>query len=1233
MYLSLLRRQVRAISIIACALALLVTPSLASGLAPTPAQGGIELLLGIDAERNSPVPLEGQVLEGDAHIFTSETPEISDVFFFLDVPSATGPVFQHESHAPYDFAGTAAGNLNRPFDTTTLPDGLHRIEIVVIFDDGSIEEAGADFIVQNSQIGQLLFTPFSFDLVVPEQGTVTAAATLETTQNEVISFDLAESADWLTLGALSGTTPAQIDLTIDSTGLPPGFYTTDVVASADGRPDVNLTVQVEVESTAGDLVLTPAALSLELASGESETLSFEITTEENGNVPFTLFESSPWLTLSSFSGTTPASVNAIVDASALADGVFQTTIVAASPGRPSVSVVVDLVVQSPPPVFAFMPGSVEIELEPDSFGMATVQLDNLEGFVAMFELIESADWLELSSLSGTTPATFDLLFDSTGLAPGVFQTNVEAFREGAASAFLSVELSVGDDGFCTPLPCQDILVDLPVALEFLADAGGIDDQFGVGTGFTTIDAPNGADSYRPDLLTVNTAEGLLELTTTRGIHFRGANDQVNTLGVGFDASAGVSVVRTTLVEPTVGTGNFEQGGLFLGTDDDNYIKFVVASTRNGSIVQALLEVDGTPVFQRSTSPIDFTQVDIELEMEIQPEFGAVICYASLNGAPRTVIATVFPPEFILNLDPDVVDPAIGTSSFAGVFGTHRFGPQPVVWSFRGFEIDPQGSTGAPELVFSQDDLSLTVEPDAQASQNVTLDVTSGAPVAYTLEETIPWLELDALSGMTPGTITFTVDSTGLPDGVFEGTVTATANGLEPLEFPVSLTVETPVGDLVFSPASVGFELAPAEMETRSVVLSTSGASETNFVLTGGASWLTLNQLSGSTPATLELTADATGLADGVFQATLLASSPDAPDVTLSVELVVASPGGAFVLAPASLDFVLGAFSQDVAAANVSATTGEAIPFTITESEDWLSVSQTTGVTPASFDVMVDSSGLSDGVFVAEVIIARDGDGPGFADQTLTVQLTVGTMGDCFPLPCDQVLVDLPYTLTFAQDEGGILDSGGVGTGFTTIDAPDDSDGYRPDLLVVNTFDAVLELTTTRGLHHRDANSQDNTLGVGVDVSSQTATARTTLLEPNVGTGRFEQAGLWFGVDNDNFVKFVVASTRSGSLLQGVIEVNGVPVDTTNDLPMDFTGMDVELELLIDPVTLMVTGFAQVGTQARREIFSFSAPPAFFSLEPSVINPQIGVSSFVGVFGSHRFGPSPVVYRFSDFSVE
>lgn len=49
----------------------------------------------------------------------------------------------------------------------------------------------------------------------------------------------------------------------------------------------------------------------------------------------------------------------------------------------------------------------------------------------------------------------------------------------------------------------------------------------------------------------------------------------------------------------------------------------------------------------------------------------------------------------------------------------------------------------------------------------------------------------------------------------------------------------------------------------------------------------------------------------------------------------------------------------------------------------------------------------------------------------------------------------------------------------------------------------------------------------------------TLLRPNDGTGRFEQSGIWFGIDEDNYIKLCVMSTPSGLVMHTLMEARSL----------------------------------------------------------------------------------------------
>ena len=204
---------------------------------------------------------------------------------------------------------------------------------------------------------------------------------------------------------------------------------------------------------------------------------------------------------------------------------------------------------------------------------------------------------------------------------------------------------------------------------------------------------------------------------------------------------------------------------------------------------------------------------------------------------------------------------------------------------------------------------------------------------------------------------------------------------------------------------------------------------------------------------------------------------------------------------------------------------------------------------------------------------------------------------CSPLPCSDALVDdLPLLLDFDGDHQGVLDGKGAGTGLTWVDQPSKGTGYIPANLAVDEGAGTLNLTTTKGIAIGSTNSLDNALSVGVDAPSQKTAITTTIARPPAGTGKYEQAGLWFGNNEDNYSKVVVVSTRSGTIIEHLLEVNGSTVSSQKSGPLNLTGKAVTLKLVANPSDRTVTASYRIGTESEKTLGHVAPPGEFFSFD-------------------------------------
>lgn len=259
--------------------------------------------------------------------------------------------------------------------------------------------------------------------------------------------------------------------------------------------------------------------------------------------------------------------------------------------------------------------------------------------------------------------------------------------------------------------------------------------------------------------------------------------------------------------------------------------------------------------------------------------------------------------------------------------------------------------------------------------------------------------------------------------------------------------------------------------------------------------------------------------------------------------------------------------------------------------------------------------------------------PAYADDTELPSAPPDAPVACAPLPCAQVKVTAPYRLDFSADHGGAADANGVGTGFTYVDPPAAGTGYIASNLVVDTTGAgTLDITTTSGIAIGMTNTQDNTLGIGIDAANQVVVLDAKLGALPAMTGGYEQAGLWFGNNQDNYVKLVVQSAPSGLQIQYLVEANGAFVWEHNTGPQNIAAATIALQLKAESATRLVTGSYSVNGGPLTFLGQYPVPAGFFSLPPAVVDPTIGTATFGGIFATHRMAAAPVVFKFDSFAL-
>jgi uncharacterized protein (TIGR03437 family) len=296
-----------------------------------------------------------------------------------------------------------------------------------------------------------------------------------------------------------------------------------------------------------------------------------------------------------------------------------------------------------------------------------------------------------------------------------------------------------------------------------------------------------------------------------------------------------------------------------------------------------------------------------------------------------------------------------------------------------------------------------------AAQLITVSATSGIGVALTASASTSsggnWLSVSPASATTPGTLTVSVNPTGLTAGTYQGYITIGSTGIAtaPAAIPVTLTVGQQV---TFTPTSLALTVpASGGIASQTLLVGSSGSGLT-YTATPSVSWLSVSPATGTVPASLTVTANATGLTAGSYSGYITISTPGSLNSSVSVSVYL-TVGSALAISRSSLSFAYVPGGTTPAAQAVTVTTGSsnaAYTAVTSSAGNWLSVDAPSGTTPATFNVSVNPVGLTAGFYSGTVRISAPSVSSSYT--TISVTLTVG-----------QVLAPSSSYLNFAYQPG------------------------------------------------------------------------------------------------------------------------------------------------------------------------------------------------------------------------
>ena len=271
-----------------------------------------------------------------------------------------------------------------------------------------------------------------------------------------------------------------------------------------------------------------------------------------------------------------------------------------------------------------------------------------------------------------------------------------------------------------------------------------------------------------------------------------------------------------------------------------------------------------------------------------------------------------------------------------------------------------------------------------------------------------WLAVAPQSGTATiaGTNLNVLASPGiLSAGTYRGTITITATGPggaavadSPMTIPVVFQVNA--GTISSDTTSLNFTQVAGGSAPASQSIKVSGVPNAiNFTATAsadnGGTWLTVSPASGTSPATIQVSANAGTLAVGSYTGKVTITAANPPGATgspivIPVTLTVAS-GQTLTASPNNVNFAYILGTANPANQTVAlSSTGGASPFSVKIDQGtgtWLTVQPSSGNTPANLTFAANPQGLAAGKYTATVTISSSA---AANPTTVTVSLVVST---------------------------------------------------------------------------------------------------------------------------------------------------------------------------------------------------------------------------------------------------
>jgi uncharacterized protein (TIGR03437 family) len=643
-------------------------------------------------------------------------------------------------------SGTTGGSVSVSVSTSGLSAGTYNGLVTISGTGAANQTVSVTLVVTQPAINA---TPSSLNFAYQIGTTAPAAQTLSVGGTSGLAFTATPAGSWLSLNSTSGTVPGAIGVSINTSGLSTGTYNGSILLAASGATSQTVNVTLVVSNSAG-LSASPSALNFAYQIGGTAPTAQPVNVGGNSGLSFTATAATSsggsWLVANPGSGAVPGNVSVSLNTSVLTTpGSYNGTITIAAPGATSQTVNVSLLVSNIPTIVA-NPSAVNFSyaIGGSTPSAQSVSITGGSGLSFIPAVTNGSSWLSVSPGFGTTPGSLSVSVNPVGLSAATYHGTVTIASGGASNTPLAIPVTLTITG-ATPM-----LSLSGSSLNFSATVGGSAPASQTVTVTSTAPSP----------VSVSVAGGTwlaatLLGTSTPAVVSVSANPAALTAG---------SYTGTVIVT-SPGASN---------SPLNIAVTLVVSAAANISVTPSSLSfsyiLGGSNPSSQSIQVTSASPAPISMSVAGAP-------WITVTNSSATTPAALTVSVNPASLPAGTFQGAISITS-AGASNSPQIVPVTLVVSTQ------------PTLAPSPSTLTFTAPAGGSNPASQSINLAASAPLQFTIATSPSWLSVSSSGSTTQATLVATVNTAGMNQGSYQGSIIITATGAanSPFTIPVTLNL-------------------------------------------------------------------------------------------------------------------------------------------------------------------------------------------------------------------------------------------------------------------------------------------------------------------------------------------------------------------------------------------------------------------------------------------------------------